>query len=265
MRPSRGAVENFLLNRTPPQVSRSLIETYWLTKYWRFRTDLLVKHPPEVVFVWVPKTAGSALARWLRKLADLREVHNVSRLSTLDSEWVDTRRAVTFGHQDIDALVRVGALSSSGLNEAFSFSVVRNPFSRAISLWHHLKKIGRYHRAGTFDEFVAYVAARAPRPGLYNQFGLSMASPMSCWIRQQRWQGPQNIYRFEDLHTGVAEIAHRLSIREDFRPRNVGPSQRKPLSVSAKTLRLLQDFYREDFSRFGYDLEPPPALISPSD
>lgn len=253
MRVTPLSIDKGIYRRTAPEFARFLVESYWRSKRRQFEHESLTEHPPSSLFVWVPKTAGSAIARWLRKLAGLTEVHNLARLTRLGDSWRVGTRTITFGHQNVDSLISAGVLSAQSANEAFSFSVVRNPYSRAISLWLYLVKINRYSPSRTFDQFIADVIAESPRPGLYNQFGLSLASPMTGWVRQKRWSGPQEVFRFEEIDKLVASVSRRLSIKGDLRPRNTGPKHQKPVLVSQKTLERLMKLYRADFDNFGYD------------
>ncbi len=251
-------IEGLKIPSLAPSLASTLAEGYWSSRLEAISCETLVNVPPRVVFVWVPKTAGSAIARWLRKSYGLREVHNIGRLVHLDESWATSSRAITFGHQSIDRLIQAGVTRAVALNQAFSFAIVRNPYTRAVSLWRYLVRIGRYPQSRDFERFVRDVTYQNPRPGLYNQLGLSMASPMTAWVRQQEWNGPRVIYRFEDLQNGVKALAHQLSVHADLRPRNRGLREKFPVSVSRKTVTLLQEFYWEDFESFGYSLEPPP-------
>jgi len=95
------------------------------------------------LFVWIPKTAGSSLAAWLNpagmpELGVLSELlHDPNRYSELAQYPV-----TTFGHIDVDSLIERGDLTSAQLADCWAFAVVRNPFSRVVSLHRYLITLG---------------------------------------------------------------------------------------------------------------------------
>jgi len=234
-----------------------MVETYWKAKARHLGPVTVGDLEPEVVFVWIPKAAGSSMARWLRKNHGLTSAHNIGRL-TLDSfPEYPAHRGITLGHQNVDSLVTMGLLSAEKLNAAFSFAIVRNPYTRLASLWRYLISLGDFPPSKSFDDFVGTIAREKPRPGAYNACGLSMASPMSTLTKQSSWSGPQKIFHFEQLEQAVSRLKKTLGITADFPQMNVGEKISGPLPLSRKTVSAIQRFYERDFDTFGYDIDPP--------
>lgn len=201
------------------------------------------------------------MARWLRKHYGIIAAHNVGRFSLQSHSEIGAIRGLTLGHQNLDSLVDLGLLLPNKLNNAFSFTIVRNPYTRLVSVWRYLMKLGDVSSATSFDGFVRMVLREQPRPGVYNACGLSLASPMSTWVSQSEWSGPQKIFYFERLAQAVEDLGKRLGIAANFPRVNVGDGISGPIQISDNTLRDIQGFYAQDFLAFGYDLAPPPKLL----
>jgi hypothetical protein len=192
-----------------PEISRIAVEFFWARK---IPVGKNIDFKPKMLFVWIPKTAGTSIARWLRNRGEIFEAHNVSRVLEYPNSPYAKAKVITFGHQNIDSLAATGLLPESWLTETTAFTVVRNPFSRAISLFSYLKKLRVYKKGESFDKFVNDLVRERPRPGLYNRCGLSMGAPMVSWTRQELWSGPSRFFRFEDLRACEAERCRTLGV-----------------------------------------------------
>lgn len=257
MRAIKDVLAHPAVRRVAPEVSRKMVETYWSAKSRRLGPLTVADLEPEVVFVWIPKAAGSSMARWLRKNHGLTAAHNIGRLALESFPEYPAHRGITLGHQNVDSLVTMGLLRAETLNAAFSFAIVRNPYTRLASLWRYLIKLRDFPASKSFDDFVHAIAREKPRPGAYNACGLSMASPMSAFTTQYSWSGPQQIFHFEQLEQVVSELQNTLGIAADFPQMNVGEKIAGPIPLSGKTVSTIQRFYERDFHAFDYDTEPP--------
>ena len=196
------------------------------------------------------------MARWLRKSIGLIEAHNINRFVRSEAE-LSRAKALTVGHQDLDSLIRLKLLRPQPLEAAFSFVFVRNPFTRAVSLWKYLTRKGHYPSSRPFSEFIDDIVRENSKPGPYNLSGLSMASPMACWVEQERWHGPSVHYRMENLDDAINDLSARLNVENDFPRVNTSPPATDPLELSIDTTDKIRSFYRRDFELFGYSVDPP--------
>jgi len=71
--------------------------------------------PSDMLFIWVPKNAGSSIHSYLKsnKLPTAVEFHR---------------------HKTPDVLVKEGTYTRAQIQER-AFAVIRNPYDRALSLW----------------------------------------------------------------------------------------------------------------------------------
>lgn len=248
-----------------PNTSRAAVEKYWELRNWASRGNPdLFEFSPDVYFVWIPKVAGSSLTRWLRKSSGVLELLNVARALSVTKEQLNMNKALTVGHQSSDSLIRIGLLNPEKIERSWSFAVVRNPFSRVASVWKYLIKKRTISSATSIDDFVDNLFTERPRIGLYNQHGLSMASPMVQWVNQQNWLGPREIFRIEDFSRPdvVEALRSQLETTGPIPSSNVSPPSSSHNSIRADTLKKIIEFYQEDFEQFGYSTEDSDGLFS---
>lgn len=245
------------------QFRRKLLNKYWISKTIAFGPNRAIHElTPAAYFVWIPKAAGSSIAAWLRRTVGLTELHNVGRILNAKPGSLAQTNALTVGHQDTDALIRLKLLTPEQLDQSHSFAIVRNPFSRLISNWIYLKKIGKIALDTSLDTFVKEIYRQRPTPGAFNQYKLSMASRMVDWINQKEWNGPQEIFQLENLSRDFSKLQNALDSHSPLPRRNIATiRQNVVFSISRDSLGRIQDFYSQDFSQFGYAPdELPPNL-----
>ena len=89
------------------------------------------------IFLWVPKTAGTSL--W-------HELYFYEEQMLITLEDINTVRpscgTYTFGHFSIFQLLEYGLLDPQYYERAWKFSIVRNPYDRAVSLFEYAKLTG---------------------------------------------------------------------------------------------------------------------------
>jgi len=209
------------------------------------------------LFVWIPKTAGSSLAAWLNpagmpELSVLSAlIHDPTRYRELASYPV-----TTFGHIDVDSLIERGDLTSAQLDDCWAFAVVRNPFSRIVSLHRYLIALGWLHPETDLVSFLREVALGVARVGPYNHIGLSQANLQTDWLNQVHWAGPTNVYRCEDLGALVRDLRQRHpELGDDLPVLNESKTGTKHQAPKL-AIPMIQEIYATDFLELGYSFDP---------
>ena len=164
------------------------------------------------LFIWIPKTAGTSLFNLLKE--------QIGMIELLDNGYKHFKNegSVTFGHTNVGDLIRNKIITKKYWSECYPFIVVRNPYSRFISLYNDFIRSKRIKPEITPYQFAYSIKLNPQRPGLYNVLGLSQCSP------QVHWMLPGiNVFRFERLQD---YIEHHLMLnarlphlnKETFKP-----------------------------------------------
>lgn len=233
-----------------------MVQNSWLREAKRIENHVSQALRPEIHFVWVPKAAGTSVAKWLRKGVGLQDLPSIRHIRELSEIKAREAIAITFGHQSIDALVEAAVVRADHLAAAYSFAFVRNPFERLVSLWRYLNRLKKIEQP-SFDDFVRAIEHQRPTTGLHNLHGLSMASPMVSWLQPTQWAGPREIFRVEELEGAIATLRKKLRITEDFRAYNAAQDPSPMVEISGRSVEFIHEFYSDDFQAYDYPLDPP--------
>lgn len=175
------------------------------------------------VFVHIPKTAGRSI------------------LSAL---------GIKFHCQHLRMVDYEEKLGAAELAKRFKFAVVRNPWDRAVSVYHffHFKQ---HRRHG--GEFVEWVKKFAVKNRTLDQLGYlrTKDGKIACDL----------ILRFENLDAESAELKAKISIFQDHLP-NIGKNRegftgerlpyRHYYKEDAEAIEAIRASNRELIDRFGY-------------
>jgi len=219
----------------------------------------------KALFIWIPKCAGYSIAIQLKlnpQIGNDLFVYNF-----------DNNSNVTFGHADINILLKNNVLSLDFYKKSFKFCVVRNPYDRAVSLFFFLKLNEKY----SFKSWVNYlyknknyIPKNSHRNVSYyeinnnkwhlviggNAYGVDCISnqwnPMCSWIPDDI----DKIYYLEKLDDIVNDITRELGIKHNNNNELIhdNKSQHNHYTkyYDSETLNKIYELYKEDFVRFNY-------------
>lgn len=192
---------------------------------------------PDVIFIWIPKTAGSSIFSLLEKMG-------MGKYKSLDRarHLFPGSGMATFVHQSIPSLVAAGAVHPSFVRSAFKFSFLRNPYDRAVSLFYYFRRFERIPTEMTFERFLEIlevewnnnrnlqVPAEAELParvhyrgefvtpgqhtlypiGPYNVLGWSQCRPQTDWLAGADGMGQIHLGRMENIDADFKIILHKI-------------------------------------------------------
>lgn len=212
------------------------------------------------LFIHIPKCGGMSLTEYFEKMsAQARgdqgyEVEKGDQTDGLKISFDANNKANAINRNwqilHARALDYKGALSDTDYEKAFSFSVVRNPWTRLGSLYHYIrmKPQNPHHKkvmTQTLDEYVLEHCEK-------------FRSVQACWVSDL--QGNlivDEIVRFENLENGIKKISEKIFGKSSELPKNnVSANGRTPLKFKDTTIDVVREIYRPDFELFGYPDHP---------
>lgn len=181
---------------------------------------------PDVIFLWIPKTAGTSIYELFAKFG-------MGKYKSIDQAryLFPGLGMATFVHQSVQGLVSAGAIQESYVKSAFKFSFVRNPYDRAVSLFHYFQRYERIPKEMKFSGFLEILgqqwrenraapfpaeALQSPRVcyrgefvspedhtlypiGPYNVYGWSQCRPQVDWLDGMGGINQIHIGRMENI------------------------------------------------------------------
>ncbi|MEZ5384384.1 MAG: sulfotransferase family 2 domain-containing protein [Prosthecobacter sp.] len=212
---------------------------------------LLTGRKRDVLFLWVPKCAGTSVYRALVKYNCVQE------------RWLmpmvpfSNRGIITFGHVDVLQLIERGVVTRRYFDNAFKFGFVRNPFDRMVSLFFYLKKIKceEVSVALTFEDFCRKVDRQEHPPvGLYNYKGLNQCNPMVDWLTDRNGKLIADfVGRHENVNEDFRKICQIIGISEKIPHKNKTDHRPYREYYNDETRSIVEKLFRRDLDLFGYE------------
>lgn len=227
----------------------------WMAPVRRAQLKRSMRGAPACCFLWIPKTAGTAVFEWLADEIGMRKLRD-----RRDFRVFPNQGAVTFGHVHYLSLRAGGYVSDAFHADSVRFAVVRNPYERIVSLYGYLQR----HRGYTedFGTFLHKVECERPPVGLYNVAGLSQANRQLDWLIDiDGGLLPHHVFHQESLDE-IEDVLPRMlgwTPRTRLGHKNVGKKAKsldELLAGNAEHLAIINRVYRADFERLNYPMTP---------
>lgn len=127
-----------------------------------------------MIFIWIPKTGGTTFSDMQRDMKVYTQWPQ--RIDLVYSELM------SFGHACPKQLLKHNVIPHEIWNAHQKVALVRNPFTRFLSLYHDYRGTGRISQGMTQPQFIRAIIEMDPRPGLFNSYQLSMCAPQVEWL-----------------------------------------------------------------------------------
>lgn len=173
-----------------------------------------------VLFVHIPKTAGSSISKIL----------NEKNLDNWKREWPR--------HHDPYSYLKEANLIDDSV---FSFAVVRNPYTRTYSCYKQYNKTNQINIS--FSEYLNNI-----KQGKISPISPLLHIPQSFYVIDQDIIQVDRIYKFENLKELEEELEWTLGFY------NVGNYVVESYieDYTDEAIDMVQDFYSSDFINFAY-------------
>lgn len=178
------------------------------------------KEYDSVLFVHIPKTAGSSISKVL----------NENNLDNWKREWPR--------HHDPYSYLKEANIID---DKVFSFAVVRNPYTRTYSCYKQYNKTNQTDIS--FAEYLDNI-----KQGKISKISPLLHIPQSFYIMDQDTLQIDRLYKFENLKELEEELGWKLGFY------NVGNYMVESYieDYSNEAIKMVQYFYNSDFVNFGY-------------
>jgi hypothetical protein len=203
------------------------------------------------LFIWIPKTAGTSVFTYLSQEKGMVKLKTVrlweEYLPSLPSAAMGH---VTTGHMDPDFLIRNQIASRENLETTFTFSVVRDPYERAISLYRYFQAQGRVNQEEDFITWLQRLSSKLRRTaiGPWNVLGHSQAKPQSDWLKPRLWRGPE-VFKLEEPHLWPEHLVRATKTLPRLNASGVG---RERINLDRAARKLIERIYHRDFDILEY-------------
>lgn len=179
------------------------------------------------VFIHIPKTGGTTIQECLG-LEKFRYLHRVSNFKQEGN--------VTFGHINYKRLLREGLISKSFDENSFKFAFTRNPYDRAVSIFHWHKKKNEISKDLSFLDF----SRNLKRTGYQKTYVKGVKLDF--------------LGRYENFEQDLKYVANILGIDLKEVPRLNATKHRPYYTYYCEESKYnVEEYYRRDFEHFGYE------------
>lgn len=174
----------------------------------------------KVLFVHIPKTAGSSISKIL-----------------YDNDLDNWNRVWPRHHDPYSYLKEANLIDDS----VFSFAVVRNPYTRTYSCYKQYNKTNQTNIS--FSEYLDNI-----KQGKISTISPLLHIPQSFYVVDQDTVQVDRLYRFENLKELEEELGWTLGFY------NVGNYMVESYieDYTDEAIDMVQDFYSSDFVNFAY-------------
>lgn len=187
----------------------------------------IVLKDPQATFIHIPKTGGSSINAWLNENVNGKFYHDADSHGT-----AGMRRHLTYQ--------QVAQLSvEDNRDMGFTFTVVRNPWSRAVSSYLHWLRLDKTGQKNTlkFDQFISL-------PPL----GTAFFEPQITYIGDCDY-----IMEFDTLEEDFKLIKKMYKKRKNLRHINAAKNRDHYSAYYGETSRkIIAQRYEEDIDFFKY-------------
>jgi hypothetical protein len=213
-----------------------------LDSLYLFRPPMPISREHGLCFIHIPKTGGSSIesALGMKRHACFWDPADRSRHGVTPQHWTLAQL-----RQEVPDLARLTI-----------FTMVRNPFDRLVSEFHHIRKINHpspYHCID-FDSFVA-LAFRMPERRRRPFFDAHLEPQYRFTHQPWPWRRlPVTVLRFERIAEGFDALRRLTGKNLEF-PHELKSSRsrgHREYYAKPQTRRLVETFYARDLREFGY-------------
>jgi len=187
----------------------------------------MINKEHKCIFVHIPKTGGTSI---IKALDMKRTTHKTAKeLKEEYDEWDDF----------------------------FSFSIVRNPWDRMVSIYFHFKRVNekpiikkKVDIPSTFSDFIYEFNEKKIK------FNTILYQQQADWIYDDNQNLLVNqIYKFENYSDEVEKIFNKLGIKKKLTHERRTIHEHYSTYYAEETINIVKNLFEKDIILFGYEYE----------
>lgn len=202
----------------------------------------MIDHENKFIFIHIPKTGGTALSEILLEGG---------------AASIEPDEKYKIGHRKDQSLVHMTFQElSKDLNSSFEdyykFTIIRNPWDRAVSLWASKFK----NKGWSFVQFLNIIENKdqkiLDKVFINHNIGRSMIRPQHDFVFINNKNMLDKVYRFEDFENSVEHIKNKLGFEKEIEKINASKRTHYSDYYNEKTKRQIEKIYKKDIITFDY-------------
>ena len=220
--------------------------------------NMILNHQHRFIFIHVPKTAGTTVTRELSALTTFRDIELGG---TKYGESLQDLFAARFGLRKHSTAAQIKAKCPGQIwRNFFIFAFVRNPYSRAFSVYRFLQrwKEGQHHALVASLEFEDFLRSDALQSG-----DIEIARPQVHWLSKNGAQVPGidfvgRLESFDDDFGFILSVIHRhrMTWNADRHDNGSAEPDEWRTHMTKPVRQLIEDYYASDFEMWEYRALP---------
>jgi len=198
---------------------------------------MVVCHSRKIIFIHIPKTAGSSIEHLLRDEG------------RYELDFIGVRNGRSTHHY---MGIELKLILKDLYPKYYKFSFVRNPYDRLVSeyFWCRINNVGHKFNK-TFDEFLDYVEDVVKNKKFFKPIENDHFIPQYSFLFFNNKLLVNNIFKYEDLETVGPLIKKRLKIKTTLQ--HLNKSVKNEITLTQEQKDRVYNLYKIDFETFNYD------------
>lgn len=201
------------------------------------------------IFIHIPKCGGTSLesALWLPE-----EKTDANLFGGLIDRYHNPYQTGALQH--LKALAVRHVVGRERFDEYFKFTIIRNPFSRAVSQYNYSREsrfLRRYIGLGKRDDFKTYLQK------IHRKSHVQWEPQVSFLYDHRGRQMVDYIGRLEDVDAAFTHICTEVGVTAEL-PHKKKSGQKAPYQsyYDEESIAYIEDVYADDLEVLGYRFEP---------
>ena len=210
----------------------------------------MIFHKHRAIFFHIGKTAGVSIEKWLDPTKHDVHVGNREVMFGWDKEL-----GVYLQHATLSMTKEL--VDPDVFENYYKFGIVRNPFSRAISVYYYLYD----QHLKQFGSFENYIKSLPKLLKAHHHYKGSHHIPQVYYTHLEQQCVCDQVFKFECLTEGLKELKKELNLTSNPEHLNniihpMRPQKRPDELYNNEMTQIIQDVYADDFEAFDYSITP---------